>query len=87
MYAINTGNGGNVFLGSKTVTISGPGDVDLDGKVTIRDATLIQLHLAKRRELTGVALENADTEKDDIISVTDVTKIQMYLAGITEKMC
>jgi len=87
VYAINTGNGGNVFLGSKTVTISGPGDVDLDGKITIRDATLIQLHLAKRRELTGVALENADTEKDDIISVTDVTKIQMYLAGITEKMC
>ena len=87
VYAINTGNGGNVFLGSKTVTITEPlcGDADLDGKITIMDATLVQKHCAKICELTGVAFENADTIDDDIISITDATRIQMYIAGIIEK--
>ena len=83
VYAINTGNGGNVFVGSKTVTITEPlcGDVDLDGEITVIDATLIQMHLAELSELSGVALKNADTTKDEVVSITDATTIQMYLAG------
>ncbi len=88
VYAINTGNGGNVFVSSKTVTITDPicGDVDLDGNITVLDATLVQMHLAELTELTGVTLNNADTEKDDIVSITDATKIQMYLAGLIEEI-
>ncbi|MBQ2971499.1 MAG: GBS Bsp-like repeat-containing protein [Ruminococcus sp.] len=88
VYAINTGNGGNVFVGSKTVTITEPvlADVDLDGAVTIMDATLVQMHLAKLYELTGVALKNSDTNKDGVISISDATTIQMYLAGLIEEM-
>lgn len=61
------------------------GDADLDGKITIMDATTIQWYCAKRYELTKVALINADTSKDYIISISDATKIQIYIAKITKE--
>ncbi len=62
------------------------GDADLDSKVTIMDATIIQMHCAQLYELTGVALVNADTTKDNSISISDATKIQGYIAGILKEL-
>lgn len=62
------------------------GDADLDSKVTVMDATVIQMHCAKLSELTTTALVNADTTKDNIISVSDATKIQGFIAGIIEEL-
>ena len=62
------------------------GDADLDGYVTIVDVTTVQLHCAKLYELQGVALVNADTIKDNVISITDATKIQMFIAGLIEEL-
>lgn len=61
------------------------GDVDLDGKVAITDATLIQLHLAKVQVLTGQALTNAVVSGNESLTIMDATLIQQYLAQIFDK--
>lgn len=59
-----------------------PGDVNLDGHVTIADATLIQKHLAGLNEFDREKqLELADVNYDGAISIFDATEIQFILAG------
>lgn len=62
------------------------GDVDLDGKVTILDATMIQRYLAKLSELNSVQLANADTDKDGNVSILDATRIQRYIAKLIPQL-
>ncbi len=58
------------------------GDVNLDGGVTITDATTVQRHVAKITTLTGDALTAADVSKDGQISIVDATTIQRFVAKI-----
>ena len=59
-----------------------PGDVNLDGQVTVTDATLIQKHLAGLNEFDrDKQLELADVNCDGTISIIDATKIQCILVG------
>lgn len=60
------------------------GDVDLDSKVTIFDATLAQMYIAGVKELNDVQKHNAVTYFDltNDISIMSVTQIQRYVAGI-----
>ncbi|MGN0501533.1 MAG: dockerin type I domain-containing protein, partial [Ruminococcus sp.] len=59
-----------------------PGDVNLDGQITVTDATLIQKHLAGLNEFDrDKQLELADVNCDGAISIIDATKIQFILAG------
>lgn len=62
------------------------GDVDLDGIVTINDATLIQRYLADSETLTDAQIALADTDADGGVTVFDVTLIQMYLSGLVTKL-
>lgn len=62
------------------------GDVNCDGKTTIKDATTIQKHLAKIMTLTNVELFFADTSHDGKVSISDATKIQKYLAKIITQL-
>lgn len=55
------------------------GDVDLDGKVTVKDATLIQKGLAKITYVTAVQRYLADPDGTGY-SVKNATAIQKYLA-------
>ena len=55
------------------------GDVDLDGSVTVKDATLIQKGLAKVTYVTAVQRYLADPEGTGY-SVKNATAIQKYLA-------
>ncbi len=58
------------------------GDVNLDGQVTVTDATLIQKHLAGLNEFDrDKQLELADVNCDGAISILDATEIQFILAG------
>ena len=57
------------------------GDVTGDGKITINDATAIQLHLAEDKLLTGNQLLAADANKDGEVTISDVTRIQEMIAG------
>lgn len=56
------------------------GDTNLDGIISISDATAIQRHLAELEILTEEQLTLADTNGDGEIDITDATHLQMYLA-------
>ena len=57
------------------------GDTDLDGKVTIVDATCIQRHLAA---LSTDSFDEmvADTDEDGKVTILDATAIQRHLASL-----
>jgi len=58
------------------------GDADQDNKMTVKDATRIQKHVAKMQAylLKDLALRSADADQDGKISVKDATVIQKYVA-------
>lgn len=58
------------------------GDVNLDGKVNISDATEIQKYLAGSVEFSGVRKLNADVNGDGNIKINDATTIQKMIVGI-----
>jgi len=58
------------------------GDADQDRKVTVKDATTVQKHVAKILKLQGKALRAADADEDSKVTVKDATIIQKYVAKI-----
>ncbi len=58
------------------------GDANLSGNVNVKDATLIQKHVASIETITGIAVTSADADLDSQITVKDATAIQKYVAGI-----
>ena len=58
------------------------GDVDLDGNISIMDATLIQLHIASLTQLNETQLKAADTDKSGDVSIMDATAIQLFIAKL-----
>lgn len=57
----------------------GVGDVNIDGVISILDATLIQKYLADLTTLTDEQIKYADFNFDGRVSVMDSTGIQRYL--------
>lgn len=60
------------------------GDVNMDGKLDVRDATLIQKHLADLTELDKSQCELADINNDGSVDITDATMIMSIAAEIIE---
>ncbi len=58
------------------------GDVNDDGKVNIKDATLIQKALAKLAEFTEAEILRADVNSDTKVNIKDATAIQKFVAKI-----
>lgn len=58
------------------------GDVNMDGKLNIRDATYIQKYLAKMVNLEDAALALADYDENGKVNIKDATAIQKKLAKI-----
>lgn len=58
------------------------GDTNTDGTVNIKDATLVQKHLAGILLLSDNGYAVADYNKDNVINIKDATAIQKFLAGI-----
>jgi len=59
------------------------GDVNLDGSVTIDDATLLLQHVAKITTITDdIALANAEVTGDGTVTIDDATKLLQYVAKI-----
>ena len=58
------------------------GDADQDGKITVKDATVVQKHVAKILKLEGKAEKAADADEDTKVSVKDATRIQKHVAKI-----
>lgn len=64
-----------------------PGDVNLDGKVDIKDATLIQLYIADIKKLTPIQRSNAILHVyGGTLNIDCATKIQKYLAGMIDTL-
>lgn len=85
---VNSGEHGTILLeqvGGAVKPDTGDfeiGDVNMDGKLNIRDATLIQKYLAKMEDLDDVQLLLADFDANGKVNVKDATAIQKYIAGI-----
>ena len=60
------------------------GDADGDSKLSILDATAIQMHIAKKSTLPAEVTDYADTEKNNESTILDATKIQFVLAKKTD---
>ena len=58
------------------------GDVNLDGEISIQDATLAQMYMASLKTLDDTQIKLADCDTIVGVQVTDVTWIQMYIAKI-----
>ena len=61
------------------------GDVDLDGRISVKDATLIQKYAASLESLSVSQLVIADVDISDNVNVKDATMIQKYVAGIIDE--
>lgn len=60
------------------------GDTDFDGKITVRDATALQKHIAKIITLSEDALYYGDVNGSGDVTVSDATTIQKYVANIID---
>ena len=58
------------------------GDCDLDGRVSVLDATYVQRYLALITDMPFLSQAFADYDSDGDISITDATRIQMKIANI-----
>lgn len=56
------------------------GDANMDNDVNIKDATIIQKHLASLENISAIGLLLADSTKDSDVSISDATLIQRYIA-------
>ena len=59
----------------------GKGDINADGEINVKDATLIQRYVAYIEELTVEQMEWADFDFDGFVTVSDVTEMQKFLSG------
>lgn len=57
------------------------GDIDLDGTLSVMDATTLQRGLAGMIQLSDIQLEVAKTTGGNNVFIGDATEIQRYLAG------
>lgn len=72
----------NVVVSDEYAPTTELGDVDLDGTVSIMDATEIQLYKASMIELSDEAILVADVDNDSEVSIMDATMIQMFIADL-----
>lgn len=60
------------------------GDVDLNGKVNVKDATLIQKAIADLATLDELQAALADVNADGKVNVKDATEIQKWIAELSD---
>ena len=62
------------------------GDVNLDADVNIKDATLIQKHLADLSKIDDLQLSLADIDGKLGVNIKDATHLQKWIAGIIDNL-
>jgi len=58
------------------------GDTDFDMKITVLDATRIQMYKVKRLELSNASIAVADVNADGEVTIIDATIIQYFCADL-----
>ncbi|MGN0503993.1 MAG: dockerin type I repeat-containing protein, partial [Ruminococcus sp.] len=71
---------------TQDVKICKLGDVNMDGKINISDATEIQKGIAGLVSLSDYQNKLADVNKDGKSNVADATHIQKFVAGLIDKV-
>ena len=64
---------------TKTYTVIIYGDASGDGEITILDLSQVQMHLLKKKTLTGAYKEAADVSRNGNVDILDLSKVQMHL--------
>ena len=59
------------------------GDTDLNGYISVTDATLVQKYVVGIEDFDKLQLFNSDVNDDGEISVVDATLIQKYIVGLS----
>ena len=59
------------------------GDTDLNGYISVTDATFVQKYVAGIEDFDKLQLFNSDVNDDGEISVVDATLIQKYIVGLS----
>ncbi len=62
------------------------GDADMDGEVTVLDATRIQRWIADLETDDNIDLENANADGDDDVTILDATRIQRFVADLITEL-
>ena len=65
----------------ETVISKKLGDVNGDGKITIKDATLIKYYVVGKIALSEDQLKNANVNGDNVVDIRDASMIVLYLIG------
>ena len=64
---------------TKTYTVIIYGDVSGDGEITVLDLSLVQMHLLKKKSLTGAYAQAGDVSRNGSVDILDLSKVQMHL--------
>lgn len=72
-------------LTNGVVTLSLPGDVNMDGQVTFADATLVAQDAIGLTNLTPADITLADVSGDGTVTMYDAALIAEYAAGVINK--
>ncbi len=62
------------------------GDVDLDGKVTEDDVTLLNKYTMNLVDFTKAQIRAADTNNDSIVDGNDAMRLLQYVEGVTDSV-
>ncbi len=68
------------------ITVYPRGDVNLDSKVTIADATAVQKYLASAQIFNSLQKKAAEVNNDTTVSISDATTIQKFVAGLIDSL-
>lgn len=62
------------------------GDANLDGKVNMRDAAIMQNYIVDTASLSTQQFTNADVTNDKVVNMKDISKLQRYLNDIITEL-
>lgn len=68
------------------LTTYNQGDVNLDSNVNIKDATLIQKHIANLSVIDDLQISLADVDGKLGVNIKDATHLQKWIAGVEDKL-
>ena len=71
--------GTKVKVGDTEYTVIVIGDIDGNGKITIKDLSNMKLHLINKKLLTGIYLQAADINEDGEVSLIDLSQLKLIL--------
>ena len=58
------------------------GDVNIDGIITVVDATIVQKYIVNMAHLDNVNQKLADVDVDAVITIKDATAVQKYIVNV-----